>query len=115
MDNGVDSKLEMTIDRILISAQDLRKKLVTIKECGQNDDNTNKSFSSNIRDVQKIRDLQRENLELRQALEDYQYGLEFIMSKYRSQVVELIQLNRIEKSTSASDEPFSIYKSPGEN
>lgn len=107
----MDCKLEITIDRILISAQDLKKKLTTIKQCGQSDDDANKPFASNMKDAKRIRDLQRENIELRQALEDYQYGLEFIMSKYRSQVVELIQLNRMEKNTPAINEPQVNHES----
>lgn len=115
MENGADSKLEVTIDRILISAQDLRKKIQTIKECGQNVNDSNQMLPSNIRDAQKIRDLQRENIEIRQALEDYQYGLEFIMSKYRSQIVELIQLNRIEKNNHLDNGPLVNHKCPKDN
>lgn len=115
MENGVDSKLEVTIDRILVSAQDLRKKLQTIKESGQNFNDSNQMSSCNIRDAQKIKDLQRENVELRKALEDYQYGLEFIMSKYRSQVVELIQLNRIERNNHLDHGPSVNHRCPKDN
>lgn len=101
MDNGGGSNLENILDRILFSAQDLKKKLETLKENNpNNDDNQN---LSQFRDIQRIKELERENRELRQALEDHQYGLEFIMSKYRSQVVELIKLNKIERNITPPD------------
>lgn len=101
MDNGGGSNLENILDRILFSARDLKKKLVTLKENNPNN-NDNQKFSQ-FRDIQRIKELERENTELRQALEDHQYGLEFIMSKYRSQVVELIKLNKIERNITPPD------------
>lgn len=100
MDNGQDSNLEGMIDRILMSANELKKKLENIKEF--NPQNDMASRRDQLKDNQRIKDLERQNIELRQALEDHQYGLEFIMSKYRSQVVELIRLNKIERGTSPS-------------
>lgn len=96
MDDNGESNLEIVIDRILFSARDLKKKLDCFKEGDAS--NEGQGNTSNFKDVQKMRDLERENLELRQALEDHQYGLEFIMSKYRSQIIELIQLNKAEKN-----------------
>lgn len=96
MDNADGSNLENIIDRILFSAQDLKKKLESVREKSPND--SVNSQVNQFRDIQKIKELNRENIELRQALEDHQYGLEFIMSKYRSQVVELIKLNKIENN-----------------
>lgn len=78
------NNLETIIDRILISAKDLKRKL---NAC-QNGDTDAINF------CQKARKLERENVELKRALEDYQYGLEFIMCKYRSHVQELMQLNK---------------------
>lgn len=101
MDNGGGSNLENILDRILFSARDLKKKLVTLKESNPNN-NDNQNLSQ-FRDIQRIKELERENTELRQALEDHQYGLEFIMSKYRSQVVELIKLNKIERNITPPD------------
>lgn len=94
MDNGNGSNLENVIDRILLSARDLKSKLETVRSHDQNDDPKHPpiQFGTN----QKIKELERENKELKQALEDHQYGLEFIMSKYRSQVVKLIELNKAE-------------------
>lgn len=97
MDDSGGSNLEIVIDRILSSARDLKKKLDSVRETNLESDGQPRQ--TDFRDVQKIRDLERENMELRQALEDHQYGLEFIMSKYRSQVFELIQLNKVEKNT----------------
>lgn len=102
MDNGGGSNLENILDRILFSARDLKKKLVTLKENNPNNNNDNQNLSQ-FRDIQRIKELERENTELRQALEDHQYGLEFIMSKYRSQVVELIKLNKIERNVTPPD------------
>lgn len=101
MDNGQDSNLEGVIDRILMSSTELKKKLENIKEF--NPENDHKFRPDQIRDGYRIKDLERQNTELRQALEDHQYGLEFIMSKYRSQIVELIRLNKIEKNASPID------------
>lgn len=95
MDNIESSNLENVIDRILVSAQDLRTKLQTV---GQHtvDKETN-GVPIMFEDSRKIKALERENKELRQALEDHQYGLELIMSKYRSHVEELIKLNKLER------------------
>lgn len=90
MDESGDSNLEIVIDRILYSARDLKRKLDSVKDNRSNGDSRQVDYKA----IQKIRDLEKENNELRQALEDHQYGLEFIMSKYRSQIYELIQLNR---------------------
>lgn len=97
MDNGAGSNLENVIDRILYSAQDLKKKLESIKV--HNPENNIDHKPNQLRDNQALKELARENKELRQALEDHQYGLEFIMSKYRSQVVELIKLNKLENNS----------------
>lgn len=101
MDNGNGSNLENVIDRILLSARDLKSKLETVRSHEQDHDTKHQliQFGSN----HKIKELERENRELRQALEDHQYGLEFIMSKYRSQVVKLIELNRAEQKPNHLD------------
>lgn len=100
MDNGQDSNLEGVIDRILTSANELKKKLENIKDFNPENDSKYRpdQLSERLKDTQRIKDLERQNIELRQALEDHQYGLEFIMSKYRSQIVELIRLNKMEKT-----------------
>lgn len=84
--------LEVVIDRILYSARDLKKKM----DCANNNNFTNGSELSDLR----ICDLERENMELRAALHDHRYGLEFIMSKYRSQVLGLIQLRGTQNGVS---------------
>lgn len=95
------SNLENRIDRILFSAQDLKRKLDSIKN---HDQEPRMDLSpEHILFNHKLKKLQQENTELREALEDHQYGLEFIMSKYRSQVIELIRLNKMEKTTSPPD------------
>jgi len=96
MDDNEGCNLEVVIDRILFSIRDLKKKMDYVKENKFRVKNRSDSFE--YRDLQRIRDLEKENIELRQALEDYQYGCEFIMSKYRSQVTELMQLNKVEKT-----------------
>lgn len=85
-----ESNLESAIDRIFISASDLKKKLEAIQSdaVGGSCD-----ISPEYLKTQQVKDLERENTELRKALEDHQYGLEFIMTKYRSQVIELMRLN----------------------
>lgn len=46
----------------------------------------------------KIRELQSENLELRQSLSDHQSALEVIMTKYREQLANLARANEVERS-----------------
>ena len=46
----------------------------------------------------KIRELQSENLELRQSLADHQSALEVIMTKYREQLANLTRANEVERS-----------------
>jgi len=46
----------------------------------------------------KIRELQSENIELRQSLSDHQSALEVIMSKYREQLANLARANQVEHS-----------------
>ena len=96
MDDSGGCNLEVVIDRLIFSARDLKRKMDFARN--NNYRLKNEPELMEFRDTQKIRDLEKENTELRQALEDHQYGLEFIMSKYRSQVIELIQLNKAEKN-----------------
>ncbi|CAG0914198.1 unnamed protein product [Notodromas monacha] len=49
-----------------------------------------------------IRELQRENRELRQSLEEHQNALDAIMSKYREQVLKLLQVNKAYKPTNTA-------------
>lgn len=99
MDEIGSCNLEVVIDRILFSARDLKKKIDFAK-----DNRFRVKSNSEPVDVQKMRELEKENIELRQALEDHQYGLEFIMSKYRSQITELIRLNKAEESQSSREQ-----------
>lgn len=84
MDESEGNNLEILIDRILISARGLKNKLDQCKSGNTEEVN----FS------QRARELEIENGKLKRALEDHQYGLEFIMCKYRSHVQELMQLNK---------------------
>lgn len=100
MDGG--SNLENTIDRILLSSQDLKRKLEIIKNHSPGLRSADED-SQQIQYSYRMKKLEEENNELREALEDHQYGLEFIMSKYRSQVIELIRLNKMEKTTHSTN------------
>lgn len=100
MDNGTGSNFENVIDRISLSAKELKKKLEVIKEDKKV---SNCDYQDKLKDIHRLKKLERENLELKKALEDHQYGLEFIMSKYRSQVVQLIKLNKLEKASPLPD------------
>lgn len=106
MDNGGGSNLEIVIDRILFSSRDLKKKLELLREGNPQNDKMEHKTEDQLRAALRLKGLERENTELRQALEDHQYGLEFIMSKYRSQVNELIKLNKIEKTPPSSNTLF---------
>lgn len=101
MDNDPGDLLEPIIDRILVSARGLKDKLKAIKELDP--DNGSTERADQTKNLHRIRELERENVELKQALEDHQYGLEFIMSKYRSQVVELTKLNKLDRIKSPPD------------
>ena len=105
MDNLSGSNLEVVVDRILFSARDLKKKLEAAKERRTADDNNQQLLEANLRDKRQIRQLERENTELKNALEDHQYGLEFIMTKYRSQIIKLIELNKQEHGSDSSETP----------
>ena len=48
------------------------------------------------RESKQLRKLETENRELKCALEDYQFVLELIMSKYRHQTNQLIKLEKVE-------------------
>lgn len=95
------SNLENVIERILFSAKELKKKLETVRE--SRPENAI-DYQQQSKDNRKIKELERENMELKQALEDHQYGLEFIMSKYRSQVSKLIVLNTSKGSATRLDQ-----------
>ena len=49
------------------------------------------------RESKQLRKLETENRDLKCAIEDYQFVLELIMSKYRHQTNELIKLDKLEK------------------
>lgn len=87
MDTNASQELESTVDKLLNSAQDLSKKLEMLKGNYEQDQ---------VRDAQRLRKLERENVELKHALEEHRYGIEVIMNKYRSQVVNMLRLNKLE-------------------
>lgn len=100
MDNATGNDLENVIDKLLSSAQDLKKKLDSIKESSISDDGSEIATNEKIfQKSNKLRKLEKENEQLKHALEEHQHGLEFIMTKYRAQVVELIKLHKIEKQS----------------
>lgn len=128
MDELGSSNLEGVIEKIWVSARDLKKKLETLNGSGNVNGNgiTNSNGVKNIHEYmelhkasQKMKQLQKENIELRQALEDHQYGLEFIMNKYRSHVGELTRLNSLEKGMPRpqphQDEPHETVSSNRNN
>jgi len=51
-----------------------------------------------VQENSKIRELQSENIELRQSLSDHQSALEVIMTKYREQMANLARANQVELS-----------------
>lgn len=107
MDNEGTSQLENTLDRIISSASDLRRKIEALRE--ENYD-VDCDYLDQVKDIHRIKELQRQNQELRNALEDHQHGMEFIMSRYRSQIVELIKLNRVEKLASPIGSTCTVKK-----
>lgn len=107
MENEGTSQLENTLDRIISSASDLRRKIEALRE--ENYD-VDCDYLDQVKDIHRIKELQRQNQELRNALEDHQHGMEFIMSRYRSQVVELIKLNRVEKLASPIGSTCTVKK-----
>jgi hypothetical protein len=54
-----------------------------------------------------IRELQHENRELKAALEEHQNALDVIMSKYRQQVLKLLQVNKASRSAQVPSRDYS--------
>lgn len=62
------------------------------------------------RESKQLQALERENKELRTALEDHQTAVELIMSKYRMQISQLIQLHQKDVFERTKEEEISSSK-----
>lgn len=60
------------------------------------------------RESRLMRDVQRENGELRAALEDYRRALEFIMSKYRQHTEKRIWESRIDFTNAINEKQEEV-------
>nr|ACO10311.1 FGFR1 oncogene partner 2 homolog [Caligus rogercresseyi] len=98
---------DVALDRLIGSAEDNLKRIQSLKQYQEAQDQPNSVGSSKLRtqivlDLQKvnhhIRELQQENMELRAALEDHQKATELIMSKYRQHLSHLVNSSKIDTS-----------------
>ncbi|XP_033112833.1 FGFR1 oncogene partner 2 homolog [Anneissia japonica] len=106
-DNAADTLIEQTTT--------LHKKIDAMKQYQEEVEEMNqvarhRPRSSLILGIQQenrqIRELQRENKDLRLALDEHQSALELIMSSYREQVSKLVMANRTEKVALTTNMPL---------
>ncbi|XP_037070162.1 FGFR1 oncogene partner 2 homolog [Pollicipes pollicipes] len=97
---------ESLADRLISQAQSLYKQVDAMKqyeeEVGQlNEVAHQKPRDALVQGIQQenrhLRELQQENKDLRNSLEDHQNTLEFVMSKYRKQVTQLMEMNKCDR------------------
>ncbi|XP_071955894.1 FGFR1 oncogene partner 2 homolog [Antedon mediterranea] len=118
-DNAADTLIEQTTT--------LHKKIDAMKQYQEEVEEMNqvarhRPRSSLILGIQQenrqIRELQRENKDLRLALDEHQSALELIMSSYREQVSKLVMANRTEQVAALStnmqceEKPHGMLTSP---
>lgn len=120
-------ELDSTSDRVIIDAQNLNRKMDSLREYNadqvipDHSDHNNESNTDTIiyhqprlslisrmqRESRMLRRLEQENIQLKCALEDHKQALEMIMAKYRQQVSTLIALDRTDRAL-ASQPPHVV-------
>ncbi|KAI1288489.1 FGFR1 oncogene partner 2 -like protein [Halotydeus destructor] len=107
---------EHEADQMLGKAQALDKTVDTMKEYHEDLQHLSSTNQNNMprssliytiqRESKQLRLLENENRELKSALEDHQFALELIMSKYRQHVTQLIKsrnFGRFSQSSGSSE------------
>ncbi|XP_067655786.1 FGFR1 oncogene partner 2 homolog [Haliotis asinina] len=97
---------DSSADLLIANAQALNKRVDAMKQYQDDITELNEIAKHRPRSAlvlgiaqenRQIRELQHENRELQMSLEEHQSALELIMQKYREQIMQLIQSNRVEK------------------
>ncbi|XP_071099455.1 FGFR1 oncogene partner 2 homolog isoform X2 [Haliotis cracherodii] len=97
---------DSSADLLIANAQALNKRVDAMKQYQDDITELNEIAKHRPRSAlvlgiaqenRQIRELQQENRELQMSLEEHQSALELIMQKYREQIMQLIQGNRVEK------------------
>ncbi|XP_046576351.1 FGFR1 oncogene partner 2 homolog [Haliotis rubra] len=97
---------DSSADLLIANAQALNKRVDAMKQYQDDITELNEIAKHRPRSAlvlgiaqenRQIRELQQENRELQMSLEEHQSALELIMQKYREQIMQLIQSNRVEK------------------
>lgn len=96
-DNSADSLIEQ--------AQTLQKRVDAMKQYNDDLNELNEAARHRprnsliinlLQENTQIRDLQQENKELRMLLEEHQSAIEFIMTKYRKQIIKLMLASKLD-------------------
>ncbi|RNA15806.1 FGFR1 oncogene partner 2 [Brachionus plicatilis] len=94
---------EKNVDQVVVQSNALAKKVDAIQQLENefinlNEKGNHRSKVDVLSSIQKenkvIKLLQQENEELKESLKEHQSVLEFIMAKYREQMLKLVQLKR---------------------
>ncbi|CAF0888358.1 unnamed protein product [Brachionus calyciflorus] len=94
---------EKSVDQVVIQSNALAKKVDAIQQLENelinlNEKGNHRSKVAVLSSIQKenkvIKLLQQENEELKESLKEHQSVLEFIMNKYREQMLKLVQLKK---------------------
>ncbi|XP_046342138.1 FGFR1 oncogene partner 2 homolog isoform X1 [Haliotis rufescens] len=110
---------DSSADLLIANAQALNKRVDAMKQYQDDITELNEIAKHRPRSAlvlgiaqenRQIRELQQENRELQMSLEEHQSALELIMQKYREQIMQLIQGNRVEKLISQKGDNSKVRK-----
>ncbi|XP_026491380.1 FGFR1 oncogene partner 2 homolog [Vanessa tameamea] len=114
---------ETEADTLLTETQTAYRQIYTIKQYKEEVDTLNESsrerprgelVASMERESRLMRDVQRENGELRAALEDHRKALELIMSKYRQHTEKRIWESRIDFTAAINEKQQELIRQQAE-
>ncbi|XP_045459966.1 FGFR1 oncogene partner 2 homolog [Melitaea cinxia] len=114
---------ENEADTLLTETQTAYRQIYTIKQYKEEVDTLNESsrerprgelVASMERESRLMRDVQRENGELRAALEDHRKALELIMSKYRQHTEKRIWESRIDFTAAVNEKQQELIRQQAE-
>lgn len=110
-------------DTLLTESQTAYRQIYTIKQYKEEVDTLNEAsrerprgelIASMERESRLMRDVQRENGELRAALEEHRKALELIMSKYRQHTEQRIWESRIDFTAAINDKQQELIRQQSE-
>ncbi|CAH0721525.1 unnamed protein product, partial [Brenthis ino] len=114
---------ETEADALLTETQTAYRQIYTIKQYKEEVDTLNEAsrerprgelIASMERESRLMRDVQRENGELRAALEDHRQALEFIMSKYRQHTEKRVWESRIDFTAAINEKQQELIRQQAE-